>query len=62
MIHIADLEKHLEKGTKIANSIIGIGITGNLNLVWLAFPIAEIASATGSTILYQKIKKQIQAV
>ena len=39
-----------------------LSLTGNLNLVWLAFPIAEVASATGSTILYQKIKKQIQAI
>lgn len=39
-----------------------LSLTGNLNLVWLAFPIAEVASAAGSTILYQKIKKQIQAI
>lgn len=39
-----------------------LSLTGNLNLVWLAFPIAEIASAIGSTILYGRIKKQIQAI
>ncbi len=39
-----------------------LSLTGNLNLVWLAFPIAEIASATGSTILYKKIKDKIKQI
>lgn len=39
-----------------------LSLTGNLNLVWLSFPIAEIASAIGSTILYKKINKKIQSI
>ena len=39
-----------------------LSLSGNLNLVWLAFPIAEVASAIGSTILYKKIKKRINEI
>ena len=39
-----------------------LSLSGNLNLVWLAFPIAEVASAIGSTILYKKINKRIHSI
>ena len=32
-----------------------LSLTGNLNLVWLAFPIAEIASVSVSTLLFRKL-------
>lgn len=38
-----------------------ISLSGNLNLIWLSFPIAEIAAATISTILFQKVKKRLDA-
>ena len=34
-------------------------LTGNLNLVWLAFPIAEIMSITMSILLYARIYKKV---
>ena len=36
-----------------------LSLTGNIHLIWLCFPIAEIVSATTSTILFKKMKKQI---
>ena len=39
-----------------------LSLTGNLNLVWLAFPIAEGVSAIGSTVLFNRIRKQINAI
>lgn len=36
-----------------------LSLFGNINLIWLSFPIAEIASATTSFILYSKVKKNI---
>ena len=36
-----------------------LSLTGNIHLIWLCFPIAEIDSATTSTILFKKMKKQI---
>lgn len=37
-----------------------LSLFGNLDLVWLCFPIAEISSAITTTILFNKIKKNIQ--
>ena len=34
-----------------------LSLSGNLNLVWLAFPIAEIASVSVSTFLFRKLYK-----
>ena len=39
-----------------------LSLLGNIDLIWLCFPIAELASATTSTILFQKIKKHINAI
>lgn len=39
-----------------------LSLFGNLNLVWLAFPIAEFASLIGSAVLFKKIKKQIESI
>ena len=39
-----------------------LSLSGNVNLVWLAFPIAEFASAVGSTVLYKKITNHINEV
>lgn len=39
-----------------------LSLFGNINLIWLCFPIAEISSAITSTILFNKIKKMISAV
>lgn len=36
-----------------------LSLTGNIHLIWLCFPIAEIVSATTSTILFKKMKTQI---
>ena len=36
-----------------------LGLTGNVNNVWWAFPIAELASATVTSIFYIRIKKTI---
>ena len=36
-----------------------LSLTGNINLVWLAFPIAEAASAISSSILFKKSIKHI---
>ena len=36
-----------------------LSLTGNIHLICLCFPIAEIVSATTSTILFKKMKKQI---
>lgn len=36
-----------------------LSLTGNLNIVWLAFPIAEIASVTFSTLFLRKIIKKL---
>ena len=36
-----------------------LSLTGNIHLIWLCFPIAEIVSATTSTILFKKMKKQL---
>ena len=36
-----------------------LSLTVNIHLIWLCFPIAEIVSATTSTILFKKMKKQI---
>lgn len=36
-----------------------LSLTGNIHLIWLCFPITEIVSATTSTILFKKMKKQI---
>lgn len=36
-----------------------LGLTGNVNSVWWAFPIAELASATVTSIFYIRIKKTI---
>ena len=33
-----------------------LSLTGNINLIWLCFPIAEVSSAITSTILFRKIK------
>lgn len=37
-----------------------LSLTGNINLIWLCFPIAELSSALTSTILFQKIKKHLE--
>ena len=34
-----------------------LSLSGNLNLVWIAFPIAEIASVSVSTFLFRKLYK-----
>lgn len=39
-----------------------LSLFGNINLIWLCFPIAEISSAITSTILFSKIKKLISSV
>jgi putative efflux protein, MATE family len=36
-----------------------LSLFGNINLIWLCFPIAEISSAITSTILFNKIKRSI---
>lgn len=36
-----------------------LSLTGNIHLIWLCFPLAEIVSATTSTILFKKMKTQI---
>ena len=36
-----------------------LGLTGNVNNVWWAFPIAELASATVTSLFYIKVKKTI---
>lgn len=35
-----------------------LSLTGNIHLIWLCFPIAEIVSATTSTILFKKMKNR----
>lgn len=37
-----------------------LSLTGNINLIWLCFPIAEIASAITSTLLFMQVKNSIQ--
>lgn len=37
-----------------------LSLTGNINLIWLCFPIAELSSAITSTILFKKIKKHLE--
>lgn len=37
-----------------------LSLLGNIDLIWLSFPIAEIASAITCTILFKKIKNQLQ--
>ena len=39
-----------------------LSLFGNIDLIWLCFPIAEISSALTSTILFNKIKKHINAL
>jgi len=36
-----------------------LSLFGNLDLIWLCFPIAELASAITSTLLFKKIKKHL---
>ncbi len=36
-----------------------LSLTGNINLIWLCFPIAEVSSAITSTILFRKIKAHL---
>lgn len=36
-----------------------LSLTGNVNWIWLSFPIAEIAAVITSTVLFTKIKKQL---
>ena len=36
-----------------------LSLSGNLDLIWLAFPIAEIASLTATLIMYRRINKKI---
>lgn len=37
-----------------------LSLFGNVDLIWLAFPIAELASVTTCIILYRKIQREIQ--
>lgn len=39
-----------------------LSLFGNIDLIWLSFPIAEISAAVVSTILFQKIKKHIDTI
>ena len=39
-----------------------LSLFGNIDLIWLCFPIAEVASASLSTLLFQKIKKHINSI
>lgn len=39
--------------------ILTMSLTGNLNLVWYSFPIAEIMSITMSLLLYARIYKKV---
>ena len=36
-----------------------LSLTGNVNLIWLSFPIAEIAAVITSTVLFTKIKNHL---
>lgn len=39
-----------------------LSLFGNIDFIWLSFPIAEVTAAVVSTILFQKIKKHIAAI
>ena len=39
-----------------------LSLFGQLNLIWLAFPIAELVAVIVSTILFNRIKKHLDII